>query len=441
MVRIFQKPVSIILLFAAFFLQCNTGGPQEDHGTGFIAATKEELRGIPFAELPHGAGEMPANVDLTADMPPVGNQGMQNSCVGWTTAYALKAYQEKMDVRESLLFSPAFIYNQINAGRDAGSKFTDALNVLSQQGAALWNDMPYSPADYLKQPSEEIISKARPYGIIAWHQVNVRDFKQVKMQVAAGNPVMFAINTDDGFKNAYRSGSEDYNWKTRTGNEFGGHAMIVIGYDDSKNAFKVMNSWGPGWGNNGFCWIDYQFFQKEAIEGYIAKDGKTSNTTPTTTPTTTTVDTATTDPTKYRRADFYNIQVTHNQQHPTYGNSMKITGVANIPKGIGRTFQISTHFYLSNSVIQVGSLQSPQFADVNGYAATGTILYSIPEEGLNNWAFEIFMPYSAFNVATGAYDANNAYQYKRTYIYAVPTLFIDNFAYAKGNNIDFYVDK
>ena len=119
---------------------------------------------------------------------------------------------------------------------------------------------------------------------------------------------------------------------------------------------------------------------------------------------------------------------------------MKITGIADIPKATGKTFQISTHFYLSNSTIQVGSLQSPQFADVNGYAATGTILYSIPEEGLNNWAFEIFMPYTAFNVNAGSY-VNGQYQYTRTYIYAIPTLFIDNFGYAKGEPINFYVDK
>jgi hypothetical protein len=131
----------------------------------------------------------------------------------------------------------------------------------------------------------------------------------------------------------------------------------------------------------------------------------------------------------------------HNQTDPTWGNGMKITGVANIPQGLGRTFQISVHFYFSNSVLQVGSLQSPTFADLNGYAATGTILYSIPEDGLNNWPFEVFMPYSAFNVQVGSYGANNVYQYKRTYMYAIPTLFIDNFGYAKGKQIDFYVDR
>ncbi len=33
-----------------------------------------------------------------------------------------------------------------------------------------------------------------------------------------------------------------------------GHAMLVVGYDDNKagGAFRVMNSWGTGWGESGY---------------------------------------------------------------------------------------------------------------------------------------------------------------------------------------------
>jgi len=88
----------------------------------------------------------------------------------------------------------------------------------------------------------------------------------------------------------------------------------------------------------------------------------------------------------------------------------------------------------------VGSLQSPQFADVNGFAATGTILYEIPEDGLNNWAFEVFMPYSAFDIKSGT-TVNGRYLQAKTNMYALPTLFIDNFGYAKGEPINFYIAK
>jgi len=55
------------------------------------------------------------------------------------------------------------------------------------------------------------------------------------------------------------------------GSSIGGHAMHVIGCDDSKQvlgqtgAFEVQNSWGPEWGDAGYCWIPYSYFA--AVEG------------------------------------------------------------------------------------------------------------------------------------------------------------------------------
>ena len=30
------------------------------------------------------------------------------------------------------------------------------------------------------------------------------------------------------------------------------HVVLVVGYNESENAFTVRNSWGPGWGENGY---------------------------------------------------------------------------------------------------------------------------------------------------------------------------------------------
>ncbi len=37
----------------------------------------------------------------------------------------------------------------------------------------------------------------------------------------------------------------------------GGHCVCIVGYDDSKRAWLMKNSWGTGWGMNGYCWIGY----------------------------------------------------------------------------------------------------------------------------------------------------------------------------------------
>ena len=35
------------------------------------------------------------------------------------------------------------------------------------------------------------------------------------------------------------------------------HAIQLVGWDDAKGAWLMKNSWGTGWGENGFMWIAY----------------------------------------------------------------------------------------------------------------------------------------------------------------------------------------
>ncbi len=51
------------------------------------------------------------------------------------------------------------------------------------------------------------------------------------------------------------------------GSAVGAHAMVIVGYDDAKQAFKVRNSWGADWGEDGYCWIGYDTFSDPAEYG------------------------------------------------------------------------------------------------------------------------------------------------------------------------------
>jgi hypothetical protein len=44
--------------------------------------------------------------------------------------------------------------------------------------------------------------------------------------------------------------------------EYGGHAVCIVGYDDTKfgGAFEVLNTWGKDWAMQGYTWIRYKDF-------------------------------------------------------------------------------------------------------------------------------------------------------------------------------------
>ena len=61
---------------------------------------------------------------------------------------------------------------------------------------------------------------------------------------------------------SFESAKEFWQPREKFSPSFAGHALCVVGYDDSKfgGAFEVMNSWGSEWGNDGFMWIRYETF-------------------------------------------------------------------------------------------------------------------------------------------------------------------------------------
>lgn len=444
-----MKKQRMISLFSAITLLLPSTALAQQN-TGLTFTNPEELRGIPLAATPFSGTDLPKQVDLSPDMPPPGNQGRQNSCVGWSTAYALKSYQERVETNRTLtrngsvdydkVFSPAFVYNQINNGRDGGSRFVDALRVLSSQGAVSWSDMPYTDRDYRRKPSQNLQSKAKPYRIDYWRQVNLQDPKEVKAQLNAGYPIIFGAMIDEGFQ----STRGPKIWKAKQGGSLGGHAMVLVGYDDDKNAYKLINSWGQRWGDQGFGWVDYDFFPQVAREGYVAKDAingpdpkatvtESERNTPDPRPTAKPQIRPTPRPQQQvennpaaNSASFSIVNVEHNLDAPAaeyekFGKFMRLEGKLKVPAEAGRKLQVVVRFYYDNGKggkgERVGSLHPALFSLAeDGFAATGTPEMNMPTRGVND-SWYAYIPYSAFDVPGG----------EKVHLVAEPMLYVDRF--------------
>jgi C1A family cysteine protease/fibronectin type 3 domain-containing protein len=245
---------------------------EANYDCGYQPAPAEQQRAVPEAPYVASRG-LPSSVDLSPRMPPPGNQGSQNSCVAWASAYALKSYHENLERQWGYdpptaggqgekVFSPAFIYNQINGGRDKGSYIHQAMALFVQQGAAPWKYMPYSARDYLTQPSQQARQVAAKYRARSYFQLRYDDFNGIKNTLNSGNALVLGMPIDDAF---YQLKANVYD--QQGGKSYGGHAMTIVGYDDNrvsprgdKGAFKLLNSWGTGWGDRGYGWVSYRMW-------------------------------------------------------------------------------------------------------------------------------------------------------------------------------------
>lgn len=251
---------------------------QQLHRTGLLFENVTKVPSIKKAVGKKISVGLPSAVDNSVHLPPIGNQGVQNSCVAWAIGYYYKTYQEWQDYGWNItdpnwnsiidpdhVFSPSFIYNQINGGRDAGAYFSDALKLLCDNGCATMADFPIQ-TDITSWPSESAYRDAVKYRSLDAYYIqaySMADIEQVKQLLASGNIAVLGIAIYANF-DTIKSFNNTYCVKDKAGNSRGGHAVTIVGYDDNETtadgagAFRLVNQWGTNWGDNGFFWMSYQ---------------------------------------------------------------------------------------------------------------------------------------------------------------------------------------
>ncbi|MCX6581194.1 MAG: C1 family peptidase [Candidatus Aminicenantes bacterium] len=96
-----------------------------------------------------------------------------------------------------------------------------------------------------------------PYNIQSWAFVTedyvVPPTENIKQAIYTYGAVQVGVFVDRNFQ-AYTSGVLNRCKKNPT---YTNHAVLLIGWDDSKGAWRLKNSWGTGWGEDGYMWIQY----------------------------------------------------------------------------------------------------------------------------------------------------------------------------------------
>ncbi len=236
------------------------------HPTGLLFGGSEQfLANAPQIFL----GTLPTAVDHSAQFPAPGNQGALGSCVAWAVGYGMFSQQVGSKLQwggtntTGHLFSPTWIYNQIHVGNSpdgGGAYFGDAFNLLVNKGGATLAQVPYNGAPFAYNDAlpSTAASDALHYKSGQWTLLPPNNVTQLKAYISSGKPVVIGINVYPDFDNLSPANPI---FDNDSGFTRGGHAIVLIGYDDAKKAFKLLNSWGTDWGLGGYGWISYTMVQ------------------------------------------------------------------------------------------------------------------------------------------------------------------------------------
>jgi C1A family cysteine protease len=208
-------------------------------------------------------------VDLRVYCSPIEDQGNLGSCTGNAVAGAIELLDKRggrtLDV--SRLF--IYYYERLLEGTvnyDSGAYIRDGIRATNKYGAPLESLWPYDISKFRMAPTTAAINDASRRKVTLYERAI--DFNACIDSLNNGFPVIVGFDVYSSFETASvaRTGMMPYPNVNRE-SLLGGHAVLLVGYNNSTQRFTVRNSWGTNWGDRGYFYMPYQVIQNTRMSG------------------------------------------------------------------------------------------------------------------------------------------------------------------------------
>ncbi len=213
--------------------------------------------------------KLPAKVDLRPHCPPVYDQGQLGSCTGNAVAGAVQFEREKQQLKPDFVPSRLFIYYgerviEGTVNSDSGAQIRDGIKVVAKQGVPPETDWPYDITKFADKPSQKAYQDALQDKAVSYSRLT-QTLSQMKGCLASGYPFVFGFTVYDSFESQQVAQTGIVQLPAAGESVIGGHAVLAVGYDDSQHRFIVRNSWGNGWGMQGYFTMPYAYLTDRGL--------------------------------------------------------------------------------------------------------------------------------------------------------------------------------
>lgn len=203
---------------------------------------------------------IPSTVDLRVFATPVEDQGNLGSCTGCAVAEAIELINKKNNLVTEISRLFIYYYERVLMGTvnyDSGAYIRDGIKATNRWGAPLESLWPYNISKFRSAPSSMAVNDAAKRKVTLYERA--LDFDACINALASGYPVAIGFTVYSSFEsgNWYLTTANMPYPNTRSESVLGGHAVLLVGYNNSTQRFIVKNSWGPNWGDNGYFYMPY----------------------------------------------------------------------------------------------------------------------------------------------------------------------------------------
>jgi C1A family cysteine protease len=212
--------------------------------------------------------KLPTKMDLRPHCPGVYDQGQLGSCTANSIGAAFEFDQMKQH-QKAVMPSRLFIYYnerlmEGTVASDSGAQIRDGIKSIGNQGVCPESDWPYDITKFAQKPSAQAYQDAAKSKAITYSRV-ARTLLQMKGCIAEGYPWVFGFTVYESFESPQVAQTGIVPMPGSSEQVLGGHAVLCVGYDDSQQRFIVRNSWGTGWGIQGYFLMPYAYLLEENL--------------------------------------------------------------------------------------------------------------------------------------------------------------------------------
>lgn len=212
--------------------------------------------------------KLPPGVDMRGDCTAVENQGEIGSCtaqsvVGLMEFLWKQVYGSPIDASRMFLYKAT--RNLLGWTGDTGAFVRTTIKAARLFGSCPEEYWKYKEDAFDEEPPAFCYSFAQSYKALVYYRLDPT-VAALKKSLAQGVPFAFGFTC---FESLFDQDVEDTGEIPFPGpNEatIGGHAVMAVGYDEKKKSFIIRNSWGKGWGEEGYGYLPYKYFERELAD-------------------------------------------------------------------------------------------------------------------------------------------------------------------------------
>jgi hypothetical protein len=135
-----------------------------------------------------------------------------------------------------------------------GGSPNEVLDWIKVNGVADPGCWPYSSNNQTGKPTPDRLGRTGKLD----SYVTLSGAADMKTWIDTTGPITACFDCCDDFDDACKNNSVYICSTTPQNLATGdGHCIVIVGYDDIKKAWLIRNSWGTGWGTNGYGWFGY----------------------------------------------------------------------------------------------------------------------------------------------------------------------------------------